>query len=116
MFPKLRLAMRFIRAISDLTLELRDLKETLVATTILLNIKPISLDRVFSLDKNEITSPLLRDLISSRTEHTQTEIVDFKDNEALAQDSEAKTIDEAKRRFEEQRFQAWRGTQDERIL
>jgi len=108
MFTKLKLALRIIKALSEIAHELRLLRETLTATTILLNSKPVSLDRTLGQDKTTVEATLLYDLLASRQDHTAVEIVDFKTPQQIEQDSELAVIEEARRKFEENQFRAWR--------
>lgn len=119
MFTKIKLALKIVKALGEIAKELKLLRETLTATTILLNTKPVSLDRTLTMDKMTVEAPLLYDLLASRQDHQTSEIVDFKTPVEIEQDSELLVIEAARKKFtagrtgyvdtlEDERFRAWR--------
>lgn len=100
LIPKLRnfkLLLRAIKSLSAISDNLQSLNETLIAQTILVNQKPITLTTLDSIDPAKVKSPLLRDLLLSRTQFMSSipEIVTPKDSDLSADDEEWNQIHRA---------------------
>lgn len=66
MFKNIKLLLRLLRELGNISLALRSLEQTIIAQTILTTDKPMSYREVYKMREGKILSPLLHDLLSSR--------------------------------------------------